>query len=93
MANVSALDKQQRSFQSVTSPTAVKQDLVISAYKPVENSVLNAPRDDIENSNFVWRFIDSHLSYLPVFKKSAEGAELSSREMLGYFMTDWFHIV
>ncbi|MFC1887011.1 DNA methyltransferase, partial [Thermodesulfobacteriota bacterium] len=34
VANVAALDKKQRSFQSVTSPTAVKQDLVISAYKP-----------------------------------------------------------
>jgi DNA modification methylase/REP element-mobilizing transposase RayT len=34
IANVSALDKQQGSFKAVTTPTAVKQDLVISAYKP-----------------------------------------------------------
>jgi hypothetical protein len=34
VANVAMLDKKQRSFQSVTSPIAVKQDLVISAYKP-----------------------------------------------------------
>jgi len=34
VANVSMIDKQQHSFNAVTSPTAVKQDLVISAYKP-----------------------------------------------------------
>ena len=34
VANVSALDKKQGSFKAVTTPTAVKQDLVLSAYKP-----------------------------------------------------------
>ena len=34
VANVSALDKKQGSFKAVTTTTAVKQDLVISAYKP-----------------------------------------------------------
>ena len=34
VANVSALDKEQGSFKAVTTTTAVKQDLVISAYKP-----------------------------------------------------------
>ena len=34
IANVSALDKQQGTFQAVNSTTAVKQDLVISCYKP-----------------------------------------------------------
>ena len=34
VADVSALDKKLNSFQAVNSSTAVKQDLVISAYKP-----------------------------------------------------------
>ena len=34
VANVAALDKKQNSFKAVMTPTAVKQDLVISAYKP-----------------------------------------------------------
>ena len=34
IANVSALDKKKGSFKAVTTTTAVKQDLVISAYKP-----------------------------------------------------------
>ena len=34
VAEVTALDKVQGSYRQVTSTTAVKQDLVISAYKP-----------------------------------------------------------
>ncbi|NLE96026.1 MAG: site-specific DNA-methyltransferase, partial [Dehalococcoidia bacterium] len=34
VANVAMLDKKQHSFKAVMTPTAVKQDLVISAYKP-----------------------------------------------------------
>ena len=34
VAEVTTLDKKQGSFKQVTSPNAVKQDLVISAYKP-----------------------------------------------------------
>jgi hypothetical protein len=67
VANVAALDKQQRSFQSVTSPTAVKQDLIISAYKP--NGGLEerfAKRAETEMG--VWEFLRTHLSNLPVVK-------------------------
>ncbi|MEA1992066.1 MAG: hypothetical protein U9N58_07720 [Thermodesulfobacteriota bacterium] len=34
VANVSSLDKKKGSFNAQTNPTSVKQDLVISAYKP-----------------------------------------------------------
>jgi len=67
VSNVSALDKKQHSFQSVTSPTAVKQDLVISAYKPnggfEERFIQKA-----DNEEGVWEFIRTHLGYLPVTK-------------------------
>ena len=36
IADVRTLDKKQGTFKQVTSTTAVKQDLVISAYKPNE---------------------------------------------------------
>src|SRR5699024_134353 len=39
VANVSALDKKQGSFKAVTTTTAVKQDLVISAYKPKQENI------------------------------------------------------
>jgi hypothetical protein len=63
VANVAAFDKQQRSYRSVTSPTAVKQDLVISAYKP--NGGLEerfAKRGETEEG--VWEFIRVHLRKL-----------------------------
>ena len=71
--SVMALDKQQRSFRSVTSPTAVKQDLVISAYKP--NGGLEdrfAKRGETEEG--VWDFIRTHFKNLPVVK--AKGGQL-----------------
>jgi len=73
VANVAALDKQQRSFRSVTSTTAVKQDLVISAYKP--NGGLEerfAKRGETEEG--AWDFIKTHLRNLPVVK--AHGGQL-----------------
>jgi len=67
VANVSALDKQQGSFKAVTTTTAVKQDLVISAYKP--NGGLEA-RFAISRGGLepVWDFVRTHLHYLPVVK-------------------------
>lgn len=67
VANVAALDKQQRSFQSVTSPTAVKQDLVISAYKP-NGGLEESFSKHGETEMGVWDFVRSHLSNLPVVK-------------------------
>ncbi|MGI2259414.1 DNA methyltransferase [Shewanella sp. GXUN23E] len=67
VANVAALDKKQRSFRSVTSPTAVKQDLVISAYKP-NGGFEQRFETEAGNENGVWDFIRTHLQYLPVVK-------------------------
>lgn len=67
VAEVSALDKKQGSFQQVMSPNAVKQDLVISAYKP--NGGLEkrlAERGAAPES--VWDFVRTHLGQLPVAK-------------------------
>src|SRR6266545_2934056 len=59
VANVAALDKQMGSFKAVTTPTAVKQDLVISCYKP--NRGLEARFRQAQGSEFgAWEFIHSH---------------------------------
>lgn len=69
VANVSALDKKMGSFKAVTTPTAVKQDLVISAYKP--NGGLEARFANVaEKAQGSWEFVRSHLKYLPVVKQS-----------------------
>ncbi|MGD9489072.1 MAG: DNA methyltransferase [Calditrichaceae bacterium] len=68
VANVSALDKKKGSFKAVTTPTAVKQDLVISAYKP--NGGFEARfEQEAQTEEGVWDFIRTHLKYLPVTKK------------------------
>ena len=67
VAEVSALDKVQGSFQQVMSTNAVKQDLVISAYKP------NGGLEDRFNRlgatvDSVWDFVQTHLKQLPAVK-------------------------
>ena len=73
VANVSALDKQQGSFKAVTTTTAVKQDLVISAYKP--NGGLEGRFQKTGHTvEGVWDFMKTHLRNLPVVKP--RGGEL-----------------
>jgi DNA modification methylase len=74
VANVAALDKRQGSFNAVTNPTSVKQDLVISAYKPnggFEKRFVN----ETQTEEGVWDFIRTHLRYLPVIK--TEGLDIA----------------
>ena len=67
VANVSAMDKEQGSYRQVTSTTAVKQDLVISAYKP--NGGLEDRFSKSEgNEDSAWDFVRTHLKYLPTVK-------------------------
>lgn len=67
VADVSALDKKQGGFKAVTTPTAVKQDLVISAYKP--NGGFDARfQNEALTEDGVWDFVRTHLQYLPVIK-------------------------
>jgi len=70
VANVSALDKQQGSFKAVTTPTAVKQDLVISAYKP-NGGFEDRFRKEATTEEGVWDFVRTHLKHLPVVKRGA----------------------
>jgi DNA modification methylase len=67
VAEVTALDKVQGSYRQVTSATAMKQDLVISAYKP------NGGLEDRFNRNgatvdSAWDFVRTHLRQLPAIK-------------------------
>ena len=75
VANVSSIDKQKVSFKAVTNPTSVKQDLIISAYKP--NGGLEdrfAKRGETEEG--AWDFIRSHMKNLPVVKAKGGQMEL-----------------
>jgi DNA modification methylase len=65
IADVRTINKQQGSFNQVTTTSAVKQDLVISAYKPKESF----KREFISNAGSeetAWSFVRQHLEKLPV---------------------------
>jgi DNA modification methylase len=65
IADVRTLNKQQGSFKQVTTTSAVKQDLVISAYKPKESF----KREFISHAGSeetAWSFVRQHLENLPV---------------------------
>ena len=73
-ADVRTLDKQMGSYRQVTS-SAVKQDLVISAYRPTQTLL-----DNIEiqpgNVHTAWNFVSEHLSNLPVAVETTGGIEV-----------------
>ncbi len=92
VANVSALNKQQGGFNAVNNKTSVKQDLVISAYKPnggLEDRFKTAGGGD----DSVWDFVRTHLQYLPTTKiKGGELEFISARDPRIIFdrMVAWF---
>lgn len=92
VANVSALDKQQGSFKAVTTAVAVKQDLVISAYKP--NGGLEERFSKAGGSEeSVWDFVRTHLKYLPTVKVKGDRIEfIAERDPRILFdrMVAWF---
>ncbi|MCA9033322.1 MAG: site-specific DNA-methyltransferase, partial [Planctomycetaceae bacterium] len=93
VANVSTLDKKQKGFKALMTPTAVKQDLIISAYKPsstLEERVAFEPG----NADAAWEFVRQHLRRLPVFVSQHECGEVVT-ERLRHMLYDRmvsFHI-
>ena len=85
VADVRTLDKQQGSYRQVTS-TAVKQDLVISAYKP-NGGLEDRFRLQAGTEDGAWDFIRSHLRRLPVFV-SADGRAEVIAERQSYLLFD-----
>ena len=65
VVNVAALDKKQGSFKAVTTTTAVKQDLVITCYKPTDE-LINKFEQSIDKSVNAMDFIEELLYHLPV---------------------------
>ena len=80
VADVRALSKGQGSINAYITPTAVKQDLVISSYKPnsgLENRFeLTAGTED-----GVWDFVRTHLKQVPVFvSKNGQAEVIAERQ-------------
>jgi hypothetical protein len=65
VVNVAGLDKKQGSFKAVTTTTAVKQDLVITCFKPSDE--MTHLFETSENTSLnVWDFVEELLEHLPV---------------------------
>lgn len=75
IADVRTLDKMQGSFKQVTTSSAVKQDLVISAYKP-KDSFKREFLAHAGSEETAWDFTRQHLEKLPVVVKKNERMEL-----------------
>jgi len=86
VADVRTLDREQGSFNQVTAAGAVKQDLVISAYKP--NSGFE-DRFGLEagTEEGVWDFARTHLKQLPIFVSKDGQAEVIA-ERQNYLLFD-----
>ncbi|RAV19674.1 DNA methyltransferase [Paenibacillus contaminans] len=65
IASVYALDKKRGGFHAMITSTAVKQDLVISAYKPNRGNLDETAI--VSGSDLLWTFVEEHLERLPVY--------------------------
>jgi DNA modification methylase len=68
VASVAALDKTRGGLHAMLGPTAVKQDLVISAYKP-NGGFEDRFQNEAQTEEGVWDFVRTHLKYLPIVKR------------------------
>ena len=86
VADVRTLDKQKGTTKQLTFTNAVKQDLIISAYKP--NGGLEQ-RFSLEKGteDGVWDFVRTHLKQLPVFAEK-EGCAVQIVERQKYLLFD-----
>ena len=89
VADVRTLSRNLGSLNQLTSPNAVKQDLVISAYKPnggfEERFKLTAGTEE-----GVWDFVRTHLKQLPVFVSKNGQAEIIAERQNFCSLTEWW---
>lgn len=90
IAQVSVLDKQQGSFKQVTSAGAVKNDLVINAYKPkidFEENFLKKAGKDLEKE-----FVSEHLKKLPIEPNIERTEQMLYSKMLAYYVQKGYEV-
>ena len=65
IADIRVLDKKQGSFKQIVHSSAVKQDLVISAYKPKASFVRDF-QSRAGDPEMAWEFVRQHLANVPI---------------------------
>ena len=86
VADVRVLDKGGKTKKQITGANAVKQDLVISAYKP-NGGLEDRFKLRAGTENGVWDFVRAHLKQLPVFVSNDGQAEVIA-ERQNYLLFD-----
>lgn len=86
IADIRTLDKQQGSFKQTTTTSAVKQDLVISAYKP-KDSFHREFLAKAGSEETAWAFVRQHLENIPVVNVKNDKIEIVS-ERQAYLLFD-----
>ena len=86
IADVRTLKKKQGSITQYTAPSAVKDDLAISAYKP-NGGLEERFKIDAGTEDGVWDFMRTHLKQLPVFVTKDGNAEAIA-ERQNYLLFD-----
>ena len=84
IAQVSVLDKQHSSFKQITSPGAVKNDLVISAYKPkqfFDTKFLELAGQGLEED-----FIKMHIAHLKPEPSIERTEQMLYSKLLAYYV-------
>jgi 16S rRNA G966 N2-methylase RsmD len=75
VADVRILDKKKGTTKQLTQINTVKQDLIISAYRPLADKQAESLISRNSSKEAVWEFISEHLGMLPVFVRNADTAE------------------
>jgi 16S rRNA G966 N2-methylase RsmD len=86
VADVSILDRKQGTFVQYTAAGSVKQDLVISAYKP-NGGIEERFKLKVGTQENVWDFVRTHLRQLPTFL-SREGRAQVIPERQNFLLFD-----
>ncbi len=86
LADIRTLDKKHNSFKQVVSNVTIKQDLIISAYKP-KNELKELLIDKAGSPETAWAFVREHLSHVPVVVVKNNAIEIIN-ERQGYLLFD-----
>lgn len=90
IAQVTVMDKKQGSFKQVTSAGAVKNDLVINAYKPkkeFEENFLRLAGEGLEQE-----FVEEHLDHLPIELNIERSEQMLYSKMLAHYIQRGYEI-
>jgi hypothetical protein len=90
VAQVAILDKKLGTFKQVTSAGAVKNDLIINAYKPTEEFSSNFVKK--AGINLEQRFVEQHLERLPIEPNIERTDRMLYSKMLSYYVQHGYEI-